>query len=974
MGSRVICATPHKGRELNNYSLGDRLGKGAFAVVYKAMHLRTAEVAAIKQIPLEKLKSVDSIMSEIELLQELQHPNIVKYLGFMKDDQYLSIVLEYCENGSLTTVLKKFGSFPENLISRYMRQVLEGLMYLHHQGTIHRDIKGANILTTKEGVAKLADFGVAMRMSDNAEPAERPGVVGTPHWMAPEIIQMQEPSSACDIWSLGATIVELRTGQPPYGNRTDIAAMYAIVQQDSPAMIPADCSNGLRDFLTLCFEKNPRLRVTAKDLLSHVWIKKFNATEPQLGVASPEKAVQEWNSPSRKKRLAVPSILNLKNPKFNEQNNNDIHDSSDSDIEQDFMTLNVFGANRQVNPKQLKHKPLQAFVEDAEDVYDDCYTDDVQVEIRQKIDKTPKKTSGLPTNSEDEISVKTSAENSLYESPHSNVSKSDIDPFNGLEDLLEDDLDEELICAQNEAKKLISLIASRKCDLTLEYLRLIEIAQSIPVIKKQIDSSRLFTNSLRFLPHAPKQAIQAFLKLLDLCIPSGSHDMVVSFCISGGLSFVLSQKDLDSAIVLQILDRMTTSESKHLEDDKMGIARQLAFREDAIEILCSFFQEGNSELSALQASSVVIRVFNSCGPRYRGDLWHHFNTYHLFKLLIDWLHLPCVLKNNADNILCSNIYTLILSFNRAPQDQLVAQVDQRILRRLMRAYIRLPLGSPHRVVLLEFFKNVSTLVPVLDAMYKGNVAPHLIAALRRALHDPEVPDRESRAAANCLVPTLFNYARIERARQREVAQYDVLVVLQDCVRKYPALKEFVFPIFSALAHANHGQCWDALWSANGLQLFIKLVTEPGWQAMAIAAISIWLQAQPTAVKPILLPHINVITQALTATTGSIYESVLSAVTTLLDQNRYLCKAIDTKALYRALQSHISHSSSASLVQCLQVVYWSVLFNHEVGVSETKTIFLLKESKLWETLLQLETAHDIPLPCKRLINQIFAAFP
>jgi serine/threonine protein kinase len=103
------------------------------------------------------------------------------------------------ENGSLQTILKKFGHFSESLAAIYIVQVLRGLKYLHEQGVLHRDIKGANILTSKDGQVKLADFGVAMKLSD-APADDEQYVVGTPYWMAPEIIEMSAPTPKCDIW------------------------------------------------------------------------------------------------------------------------------------------------------------------------------------------------------------------------------------------------------------------------------------------------------------------------------------------------------------------------------------------------------------------------------------------------------------------------------------------------------------------------------------------------------------------------------------------------------------------------------------------------------------------------------------------------------------------------------------------------------------------------------------------------------
>ncbi len=226
---------------LSNYSLGDLLGRGASANVYRALNFHTGETVAIKQISVASLpaSSLPDIMSEIDLLKNLNHPNIVKYKGFARDKENLFIVLEYCENGSLQNILKRYGKFPESLVAVYMRQVLEGLLYLHDQGVIHRDIKGANILTNKDGCVKLADFGVSSRAPtpDLAAAAAHPDadneVVGSPYWMAPEVIEQSGATAASDVWSVGCVVVELLEGKPPFGNLTPMQALWRIVQDES---------------------------------------------------------------------------------------------------------------------------------------------------------------------------------------------------------------------------------------------------------------------------------------------------------------------------------------------------------------------------------------------------------------------------------------------------------------------------------------------------------------------------------------------------------------------------------------------------------------------------------------------------------------------------------------------------------------------------------------------------------------------
>ena len=219
---------------MSNYQLGDLLGRGASGSVYRALNFLTGETVAIKSISLLTLApaALPDIMSEIDLLKNLNHPNIVKYKGFSKDRENLFIILEYCENGSLQTILKKFGKFPESLVAVYISQVLEGLIYLHEQGVVHRDIKGANILTNKDGSVKLADFGVSSRAAGPLLEAADHEVVGSPYWMAPEVIEQSGASTASDIWSVGCVVVELLEGKPPYGNLAPMQALWRIVQDE----------------------------------------------------------------------------------------------------------------------------------------------------------------------------------------------------------------------------------------------------------------------------------------------------------------------------------------------------------------------------------------------------------------------------------------------------------------------------------------------------------------------------------------------------------------------------------------------------------------------------------------------------------------------------------------------------------------------------------------------------------------------
>ncbi|ODN84320.1 hypothetical protein L202_00294 [Cryptococcus amylolentus CBS 6039] len=282
-----------KGEPVVRYQLGNCIGRGQFGSVYRSLNLGTGQMSAIKRIRLFGMpeNEVKDVMREVELLRRLSHPSIVKYEGMSRDDQYLNIVLEFVENGSLGQTLKAFGTFNEQLVSSYVAKILEGLNYLHSQGVVHCDLKSANILSTKTGNIKLSDFGVSLNMKalenmkQEAKTAGKAGarhaseVAGTPNWMAPEVISLAGASFSSDIWSLGCTVIELLTGKPPYSDvHNSMTVLFRIVEDEMPPL-PSGISDDLADFLRLCFTKDPDTRPSAAVLFEHRWLTSLN---PQL--------------------------------------------------------------------------------------------------------------------------------------------------------------------------------------------------------------------------------------------------------------------------------------------------------------------------------------------------------------------------------------------------------------------------------------------------------------------------------------------------------------------------------------------------------------------------------------------------------------------------------------------------------------------------------------------------------------------
>ncbi|KAG6494302.1 hypothetical protein ZIOFF_049326 [Zingiber officinale] len=282
---------------------GELIGCGAFGHVYMGMNLDSGELLAVKQVLIgkngaskEKAQAhIRELEEEVKLLKNLSHPNIVRYLGTTREDDTLNIFLEFVPGGSISSLLGKFGSFPEAVIRMYTKQLLQGLEYLHRNGIMHRDIKGANILVDNKGCIKLADFGASKQVAKLATMNAAKSMKGTPYWMAPEVILQTGHSfsvlivisniagklsivfnclSSADIWSVGCTIIEMATGKPPWSQQYQEA--------------------NSKDFLLKCLQKEPNLRSTASDLLQHPFVtNEFQDLHPthHLEVAEPSKDV-----------------------------------------------------------------------------------------------------------------------------------------------------------------------------------------------------------------------------------------------------------------------------------------------------------------------------------------------------------------------------------------------------------------------------------------------------------------------------------------------------------------------------------------------------------------------------------------------------------------------------------------------------------------------------------------------------------
>ncbi|KAG5175717.1 kinase-like domain-containing protein [Tribonema minus] len=263
------------------WCLGPTIGRGSFGEVHMGLNQITGELMAIKvcALPLCVAHSLrqpgahacakqHSLPREVFIMSQLQHRNTVRYLGAESDDDKVYIFQQWIPGGSISALLARFGPLSEHVTRLYARQALRGLAYLHANGIVHRDLKGDNLLIDGEGTIKIADFGTSARVPDGAAAAE---MLGTPYFMAPEMLLRCDHGLPVDIWGFACTVLQMLTNRRPWHSCrvTSLPALLSVMQAALQRMppLPPDMSPVMRAVLVNCFRWDPAERPTSRQLL-----------------------------------------------------------------------------------------------------------------------------------------------------------------------------------------------------------------------------------------------------------------------------------------------------------------------------------------------------------------------------------------------------------------------------------------------------------------------------------------------------------------------------------------------------------------------------------------------------------------------------------------------------------------------------------------------------------------------------------
>eukprot|EP01117_Protostelium_nocturnum_P004555 TRINITY_DN1643_c1_g2_i1.p1 TRINITY_DN1643_c1_g2~~TRINITY_DN1643_c1_g2_i1.p1 ORF type:complete len:1059 (-),score=373.24 TRINITY_DN1643_c1_g2_i1:7-3183(-) len=859
-----------------DYILIDVIGKGGYGTVYKGLHKFKGNFVAVKKILLSKSTSEDSVgslMLEIKLLQRLKHPNIVKYIDHIHSKRSIYISMEFMEIGSLEHMVRKHGVFPEELVSVYMKQILAGLNYLHGEGVVHRDIKAANILVSSDGSVKLADFGVATVLSDKRAGSDEDEFGGTPHWMAPEVITMQSATTACDIWSMGCTVIELLTGRPPYWELPLAAALYSIVNEDRPPL-PEGISSSLKDFLTRCLHKDQNLRVDAITLLSHAWTRQDLKSSVGGELGEVQQQLSEYNEQLEeigRKVERVSSNSGSSSFPFGNSPNNNLRNSPKFSAK---LKVTSPQNSRSLSPRTnlMLGKSISKFGEEEDESFEDIGMESVG--LSGKISKL-KLNQEREWDDEIEVAFEDASEPSLMNEKFKDQLVKDISNF--IQQIENDKDPQKIIKACEQLKQVFKTNPNEKSNLITK--------NGITPLLEHLSTENQDNN-----------VVFSVLKLLNQTIDDPSVQDAV--CLLGGIPLITSF----SSEKHQVYIRIEVSRFVRAICSASSLTLHMFVSCRGFPILVSLLEGDYRECKEMIHNSLdsMLKIFRLQTPTPKNAFCHLFCKVGIIERIANILK---GMKNHSASLhvqgdsqdLLFKLSEVLVTFSLADSQLVKKDISQQSIllavadtlmsikplkkqlvrkgssRTMNRFIVEAPLLDPKaiqsmdltgtkgvklREALLRFLKtlkNLSSDRDCRDQLEKSGMIEILVSYLDLdEEHIPKVQEIHNQA-----LNALFNICQLNKKLQERTAVAGAISPLQKIINEKSPLRDLAVSILFTLLHSSH-RSRQLMWDSNSLGVLVQLLEDPTYFVDSMEAISAWLSFEPIKMEATLMTpnHLN----------------------------------------------------------------------------------------------------------------------
>lgn len=922
---------------LENFQFGEMVGRGAFATVYRGINLKTNQIVAIKQILLEKDQDVQALMGEIDLLKILKHPNIVKYHGFVKTSDSLNVFLEYCAGGSLRQLYKRLNSsIPEPQIIIFVKLILHGLNYLHEQGVVHRDVKAANVLITETGDVKLADFGVATKVS-----SQHQSIVGTPNWMAPETVLGGEGlCTASDIWSLGATIIELFTTNPPYHDLNPMATLHAIGTDDYPPL-PKNTSTMARDFLLECFQKQPSLRTTAKLLLKHKWLNQ-NVTESSRKSSNQfsenMRSIQNTNSPIERKSEF---------PTTNISANKDINplryysEVMDQNWENDFSSINID-----------KEPHMRSHGNDNEIIM-------TLLDRHSRLEKYKE-----ANNSDEEHPETTEGDNYLMPKILQNQAEDDEtdDPFLNIE---LDNFDTNELEIQSKMEFLITKFTNRVdlCGNGNEEVanslikimgKICHLVKKYPILHDVLIRDHGILSIFELLENANELPNLSKLWYYSLSTLNYLFDSNLSqfenFCLLGGIPIVTQFRSnkYDNNIKQQVVRFIRL----FLKSDK---ALSMFISCGGLRVLSKLAEEDFETNPQFPVTSIdcLYSILTKDLSSSKSDICRNLSHYGVIFWFIVLLNRLVKLDDDQYSDTIDKVVQIIKFFGQSEVKVRINISSSDLFKLLLKIYPNLE--TNHKLTILKFIKSMSCILELLKHLQSAEILEFLVLLLKE--HTP-TNDDNYKDFINIICPVIYNYCYLNHTRETELVKLGALPYLKDLTKINLPFRQFILPIMCELVYCNK-LVKNHLMKNNILEVYLNLLLDPYWQANALDSILNWIKQDHRNHILNNSRTLDCLITGFTLNKVSNLESALDNYLKLVTANSEVCNTFINPTIIENIGLKLSTTMRNSVIQLtlLRILKVLVQQNTSVNLHPIKSILMTLESRK-NSLLVDELANEI----------------